>query len=143
MTDSNERLRAIFFVLLMLGVMAAAVAAVVGVAWFLRPDPIFMRAGMVQDFPAQDAPHYVELSRIHLFVFANEEEFVVLDATIPGKRRGNDLAWDGESNEFIDPESGQRYAADGTLVDTPSGEPMTQYPIYIQDGELWLDMREE
>lgn len=143
MNKSNDRVRGLIFILLMLGVMAAAVVLVIGVAWFLRPDPIFLRVGMVQDFPAQPAPHYVELSRIHLFVFADGETFQVLDATVPDTRRGKDLVWDEESALFIDPATGARFRKDGTPADSPEAAAMKGYITYVQDGELWIDMRQE
>jgi len=143
MNELSDRTRAIIFILLMLVVSGAAIAAIVGVAWFLRPDPFFARAGMEVDFPAQSAPHYVEMSRIHLFIFADGEGYQILDATVPGERRGNDLAWDDAAGEFYDPQSGARFAADGTPMTDPSQEGMTAYPAYAQDGELWVDMRQE
>ena len=62
------------------------------------------------------------------------ERWLALSARAPDAEQGCFLEWDADGGRFVDGCTGDRYPADG--------EGLTQYEVRVEDGDLFVDLRD-
>lgn len=88
--------------------------------------------------PVIDGYHIVD-RKYTIFLRRYEDRIVAFDPACT--HLGCRVAWVGDKNRYLCPCHGGVFDADGKVVSGPPPKPLIEYPVRVQDGQVWIQKR--
>lgn len=107
---------------------------------FSSPQPVWIAAGKVQDYPLGQEPRLFSKEGIPFYVVNVDEELIALEARSQNHITRCRVFWQANSAAFVDPCLGTNFSQRGEYRGKgPPGE-LHQLPLQIRDGQVWVEL---
>ena len=126
-----------------LGLLAGLAVLAISLGWVLlrfgTPQPTLVDVGMMEDYPAGQAPRLFSVKEAFFYVLNTNGELIAVTAR-SNHQAGCMVHWSAAENAFIDPCLGTHFSPHGEYWGKgPPGE-LSRLPLQVRDNQVWVNL---
>lgn len=106
--------------------------------WYAFPQPEYLPAGQLSDFPPSSTPYPIYQNGLSLYLVNTGSELVAFDRHTPHHTRVL-FEWVPLTHRFEDPLTGSKFSLDGTWLLGPATRNLDRYPVKIEESQIWIE----